>query len=155
MRKSFPVCLAAVAMTSMLWLPWAQGAMLQTVTRKLVKVGVEKVLRVSLAKEQPADPKKRLVVLKLAAAYPKCSAGELFSYKEGTLDKVDYYSYWAASSIPCGPGGPVDVDHGITLDVGKTYSFIVRGPGKWDQRVSFRVEADQVASMLTKRVLGQ
>ena len=46
----------------------------------------------------------------------------------------------------------MDLEHRLTLEVGKAHSYVFRGNKKFDQRVSFRLEAKQVASKMIKKV---
>ena len=148
-----PSLLVLTAIAVVLASPGAWGAPVVIVKHSLVKVGVDKVLRVSLAEQQPAVDDKRVVVVTVAATYPKCAGGEAMSYKEGTWDAVDYISYWTSEADDCPPGGPVDLQHTMTLPVGRAYSFVFRGARKFDQKVGFRVEKEKVASVLIKKIL--
>ena len=86
---------------------------------------------------------------------PPCAQGETFSFLEGTWDKIDYYSYWSSTQQPCAGGGPVDILHTLVLDAGQSYRFTFRGPGKFDQRVSFKVEKDKISVLLIKKIVAQ
>ena len=124
------------------------------VTRELIKVGVDKVMSVSLAATQPAGDKQRTVVVRMASTYPGCADLEPFHFAEGELDKVKYISFWAPTKDPCPGGGAVDLEYPLTLEVGKTHAFVFRGPKRFDQRVSFRLEKDKVSSLLMKKVIA-
>ncbi len=126
----------------------------KSVTRELVKVGVDKVLGVSLAATQPTDEKQRTVLVRMASTYPGCADVEPFHFAEGELDKVKYISFWAPTKDPCPGGGAVDLEYVLTLQVDKTHAFVFRGPKRYDQRVSFRLAKDKVSSLLMKKVLA-
>lgn len=125
-----------------------------TIHRGLIKIGIDKVISVTLASEQPPGEKQRVVVLRLASSYPECADAEPFHFAEGDLDNIKYISFWAPTADPCPGGGTIDLEFPMTLDVAKPHSFVFRGPGKFDRRVSFRVEKDKIASLLEKKIIA-
>ena len=147
MRTSIVTALAVFFL-----LPTAEATPLQ-VEHGIVKVGVSKVISVKLAAQQPAGEAKRAVVVTLAAKYGKCGRGATFSYLEGTWDEIDYFSYWSADAADCPASVTVELQHQLTLDVGRAYKFIFRGARKFDQKVGFRVDKDKVASLLVRKIL--
>ena len=155
MRRTLVLAATVAALSLGVAAAPAAAAPLQAVKRNLLKVGVDKVLGVRLAPEQPAGDTHRVVVIKLAATFPKCAQGETFAFPEGKWEKLEYISYWAPNSNPCPPGGPVDLEHAITLKVGKSHGFVFVGPKKFNQRVSFRLEKGRVASTLIKKVIAK
>jgi hypothetical protein len=135
--------------------PAVAAAPVQTVSRDLIKIGVEKVLSVKLAPGQTKGAKDRLVSIKLAATFPSCAQGEAFAFKEGTWEQIDYLSYWAGGVQPCAAGAPVDLDHSMRLAPGKAYTFVFRGPKKWDQKVGFKVVEDGIQSLIIRKIPQQ
>jgi len=142
--------LAVICLTSSL----AAAVPVKRAHRELIKVGVDKVLSVTLAPEQPAGDKQRTVLVRMASTYPQCADVEPFHFAEGELDKIKYISFWAPKASPCPGGGSVDLEFPMALAVGKPHSFVFRGPKRFDQRVSFRLEKDKVASLLKKKVIA-
>jgi len=134
----------------------AQAESLKPVRRNLVKVGVEKVLTVQLAAEQPGDAKVRDVVITLAATAARClePEGEVFGFPEGEFEGFEYYSYWAPGADGCA-AGPVDIAHVVRLPVGETRKFALVGASKFNQLVSFRVDAGGVGGLLIKKGLAR
>lgn len=135
----------------------AEAAPRKDVTRNIVKVGVDKVLTVKLAATQPVDAKVRAVQVTVAGTADGCAdkAAEVLAFPEGDFNGFDYLGYWVAANGGCGAPFPVDVVHTMNLAVGKSYKFMFIGGKKWNQRVSFRVEKDKVASLAIKKAMAR
>ncbi len=135
----------------------ADAAPRKDVKRTLVKVAVDKVLTVKLAAAQPADAKLRTVELTMAGTADGCAdkTAEVLAFPEGDFEGFDYMGYWVAANGHCGAATQVDVVHTMNLAVGKSHKFMFIGGKKWNQRVSFRVDPDKVASLAIKKAMAR
>ncbi len=150
MSKIFPLAAASVLLLSVV--AWANQA--QVVKSRIAKVGVERVIRVELAKEQPKSDKTRVVHILTRAKFPKCAGGTVSYYKDGELDGVAYYSFWAVEQADCPKAHTEDVIFEMELPVGKKQTMVLRGPGRFDQRVSFKVDKERITGMLIKKTIA-
>ena len=135
----------------------ADAALRKEVTRTIVKVAVDKVLTVKLAADQPTDVKLRAVEVTMAGTADGCAdaAAEVMAFPEPEFEGFDYVGYWVAANGHCGVATPVDVVHTMNLAVGQNHKFVFIGDKKWNQRVSFRVDADKVASLAVKKAMAR
>ena len=127
----------------------------KVVSSRISKVGVEKVIRVELDGKQGSDAKSRRVRILMRVSYPRCIEGPVWYYKEGSLQDDDYYSLWAAQQDPCPKKHSEDLILIMDLQVGKKHNLVLRGPGRYDQRVSFKLEADKVSSIFIKKKVSR
>ncbi len=148
---------ARLGLLALLGLVFSSGAAhadATVVAEAIAKVGVEKVIRVELGEATPGA-KTRQVRILTTAAFPKCVAGPVWFYKEGALEDSDYYSFWAAESAGCPAGHTGDLVFTLNLPVGKRHSLVLRGPGRYDQRVSFQLDPEKVASLMIKKMIAR
>lgn len=152
MNRTLLSLLVVVCMPSL-----AAAAPRKPVTRNLVKVAVDKILTVKLAATQPEGDVSRRVEVTMAGTADRCAdpAAEVLAFPEGEFEGFDYESYWVGSSSVCGGPTPVDIVHSLSLKVGKTYKYMFIGPGKFNQRVSFRVDKGSVGSLVIKKALAR
>lgn len=150
--------MASLALVTLLLTPCrADAAPKKEVTRTIVKVSVDKVLTVKLAPTQPADPKVRAVQLTMAGTADGCAdkSAEVLAFPEPEFQGFKYMGYWVAANGSCGPKAPVDVVHTMNLALGKSHKFMFIGGKKWNQRVSFRVDADKIGSLAIKKAMAR
>jgi len=135
----------------------AAAAPRKPVTRNLVKVAVDKILTVKLAATQPAGDAARTVEVTMAGTADRCAdpAAEVLAFPEGEFEGFGYVGYWVGSTSACGGPSPVDIVHSLSLSVGKTYKYMFIGPGKFNQRVSFRVDKGSIGSLVIKKALAR
>lgn len=152
MNRTFLSLFLLVCMPSL-----AVAAPRKPVTRNLVKVAVDKILTVKLAATQPAGDALRAVEVTMAGTADRCAdpKAEVLAFPEGEFEGFGYVGYWVGSASTCGAPGPVDIVHSLSLKVGKTYKYMFIGPGKFNQRVSFRVDKGSVGSLVVKKALAR